>query len=165
MKFNAVVIVCSDKGFKGLREDTSGEYIKSDLITRGFDVLTKEIISDDFNTIKEKLLYYTDEQKVDLIITTGGTGFSPRDNTPEATKDVIVREVPGISEMLRYESYKVTKKAYLSRGVSGIRNRTLIINLPGSLKAVKENMSFLDNVLDHGLKILKSVDTECGSDI
>ena len=97
------------------------------------------------------------------LITTGGTGFSPRDNTPEATKKVILRDVPGISEMLRYESFKVTKKAYLSRGVAGIRNRTLIINLPGSLKAVKENMSFLDSVFDHGLKILKLVDTECGN--
>ena len=163
MKFNAVVITCSDKGFKGLREDTSGEYIKEDLQNRGFNVDEKVIISDDLVTIKEKLLYYSDERKVDLIITTGGTGFSPRDNTPEATKEVLLREVPGISEMLRYESYKVTKKAYLSRGVSGIRNRTLIINLPGSLKAVKENMSFLDNVLDHGLKILKSLDVECGN--
>ena len=113
-------------------------------------------------TIKETLLYYSDQQKVDLIITTGGTGFSPRDNTPEATKSVILREVPGISEMLRSESFKVTPRAYLSRGLSGIRNRTLIINLPGSLKAVKENLSFLTDVLDHGLKILKSVDTDCG---
>ena len=161
--FRAAVLTCSDKGYRGLREDTSGEFIKEDLINRGFDVVNKEIISDDLAMIKFKLLYYADELKVDLIITTGGTGFSPRDNTPEATKEVILRDVPGISEMLRYESYKVTKKAYLSRGVSGIRNRTLIINLPGSLKAVKENMSFLDNVFDHGLKILKNVDSECGN--
>ena len=114
--------------------------------------------------IEEKLLYFSDVQKVDLIITTGGTGFSPRDNTPEATKKVILREVPGISEMLRAESFKLTKRAYLSRGVSGIRNRTLIINLPGSLNAVKENISFLDDVLDHGLKILKLVDTDCGEE-
>lgn len=162
MIFNAVVIVCSDKGAKGLRVDTSGEYIKDFLTTKKFEVLEKIIITDDLNTIKNKLLYYTDEVKVDLIITTGGTGFSPRDNTPEATKEVIKREIPGIGEMLRAESYKVTPKAYLSRGVSGIRNRTLIINLPGSLKAVKENLSFLDDVLGHGLKILKLVDTDCG---
>lgn len=160
--FNAVVIVCSDKGSKGLRVDTSGEYIKEFLIEKKFDVLEKEMISDDLDTIKDKLLYYTDEVKVDLIITTGGTGFSPRDNTPEATKEVIKREVPGIGEMLRAESYKVTPRAYLSRGISGIRNRTLIINLPGSLKAVKENLSYLGDVLGHGLKILKLVDTECG---
>ena len=162
MIMNAAVIVCSDKGAKGLRVDTSGEYIKDFLITKKFEVLEKVIITDDLDTIKNKLLYYTDEIKIDLIITTGGTGFSPRDNTPEATKEVIKREIPGIGEMLRAESYKVTPRAYLSRGISGIRNRTLIINLPGSLKAVKENLSFLDDVLGHGLKILKLVDTECG---
>ncbi|MFW5838717.1 MAG: MogA/MoaB family molybdenum cofactor biosynthesis protein [Bacillota bacterium] len=160
--FNAVVITCSDKGSKGLREDTSGPYIKSFLELQNFNVIDQIIISDDLETIKRNLLKYSDNVKADLIITTGGTGFSPRDNTPEATKEVILREVPGIGEMLRYESYKVTKKAYLSRGISGIRDRTLIINLPGSLKAVKENLSFLDNVLDHGLKILKHVDTDCG---
>ena len=156
------VITCSDKGVKGQRVDTSGEYIKEYMTSIGFEVVNKVIISDDLETIKNKLLYFSDELKVDLILTTGGTGFSPRDNTPEATKEVIIREVPGISEMLRYESYQITKKAYLSRGVSGIRNRTLIINLPGSLKAVKETLSFLDNVFDHGLKILKNVDSECG---
>lgn len=161
--FKAAVITCSDKGFKGLRVDTSGEYIKEFLKSNGFEVVEKVIISDDLESIINKLLYYSDEIKADLIITTGGTGFSPRDNTPEATKSVILREVPGISEMLRAESFKVTKKAYLSRGVSGIRNRTLIINLPGSLKAVKENLSFLDDVFNHGLKVLKNVDTDCGN--
>ena len=160
--FNAVVIVCSDKGSKGLRIDTSGEYIKEFLIEKKFDVLEKVIISDELDIIKDTLLHFVDDVKVDLIITTGGTGFSPRDNTPEATKAVIKREVPGIGEMLRAESFKVTPRAYLSRGISGIRNRTLIINLPGSLKAVKENLSFLDDVLGHGLKILKLVDTDCG---
>ncbi len=162
MIMNAAVVVCSDKGAKGLRVDTSGEYIKEFLINKKFNVLEKVIITDDIDTIKDKLLYYADIKKVDLIITTGGTGFSPRDNTPEATKEVIKREIPGIGEMLRAESYKVTKKAYLSRGISGIRNRTLIINLPGSLKAVKENLSFLGDVLGHGLKILKLIDTDCG---
>ncbi len=161
--FNAAVVTCSDKGSRGLRVDTSGEYIKEYLISKKFNVIEKVIITDDLDVIKNKLLYFADEMKVDLIITTGGTGFSPRDNTPEATKEVIKREVPGIGEMLRAESYKVTPRAYLSRGVSGIRNRTLIINLPGSLKAVKENISFLGDVLDHGLKILKLVDTECGT--
>ena len=160
--FKAAVITCSDKGSKGLREDTSGPYIKAFLEDLNFDIVDQIIISDDLDTIEKTLLYYSDDVKVDLIITTGGTGFSPRDNTPEATKKVIKREVPGIGEMLRYESYKVTKKAYLSRGVSGIRERTLIINLPGSLKAVKENLACLDNVLDHGLKILKHLDTDCG---
>jgi len=160
--FNAVVIVCSDKGSKGLRIDTSGEYIKEFLIEKKFDVLEKVMISDELDIIKDTLLHFVDDVKVDLIITTGGTGFSPRDNTPEATKAVIKREVPGIGEMLRAESFKVTPRAYLSRGISGIRNRTLIINLPGSLKAVKENLSFLDDVLGHGLKILKLVDTDCG---
>jgi len=160
--FTAAVITCSDKGFKGKREDTSGPAIVSHLENIGFDVVDKVIISDDLDSIKNTLLHFADNLKVDLIMTTGGTGFSPRDNTPEATKEVILRDVPGISEMLRFESYKLTKKAYLSRGVSGIRNRTMIINLPGSLKAVKETLSFLDNVFNHGLKILKNVDTDCG---
>jgi len=160
--FTAAVITCSDKGYRGQREDTSGPYIVSHLESIGFDVVDKVIISDDLDSIKNTLLDFADNVKVDLIVTTGGTGFSPRDNTPEATKEVILRDVPGISEMLRFESYKLTKKAYLSRGVSGIRNRTLIINLPGSLKAVKETLSFLDSVFNHGLKILKNVDTDCG---
>ncbi|MBU1019707.1 MAG: MogA/MoaB family molybdenum cofactor biosynthesis protein [Firmicutes bacterium] len=162
MELTAIVITCSDKASKGERVDTSGEYIKDFLTEKGFLVKEKVIISDDLETIKKTLLHYTDIDKVDLIITTGGTGFSPRDNTPEATLEVIKRNVPGISEMLRSESFKKTKRAYLSRGVSGIRDRTLIINLPGSLKAVQENCSFLDDVLDHGIKILKSVDTDCG---
>lgn len=162
MVFKASVVVCSDKGARGERVDTSGEYIREFLEEKNFNVIEKVIITDDIDTIKNKLIYYADEMKVDLIITTGGTGFSPRDNTPEATKQVIYRDVPGIGEMLRAESYKVTPRAYLSRGVSGIRNRTLIINLPGSLKAVKENLSFLGDVLNHGLKILKLIDTECG---
>ena len=160
--FQASVITCSDKGFKGLRVDESGEYIKNYLLEKDFIVVEKVIISDDLDSITNTLLHHSDSLHVDLIITTGGTGFSPRDNTPEATKSVILREVPGISEMLRAESFKKTSRAYLSRGVSGIRNRTLIINLPGSLKAVQENMSFLNDVLNHGLKILKNVDTECG---
>ena len=160
--FTAAVITCSDKGFKGQREDTSGPYIVNHLESIGFEVVDKVLISDDLESIKKSLLHFADNVNVDLILTTGGTGFSPRDNTPEATKEVILRDVPGISEMLRFESYKLTKKAYLSRGVSGIRNRTLIINLPGSLKAVQETLSFLDNVFNHGLKILKNVDTDCG---
>ncbi len=162
--FKAVVITCSDKGSKGLREDTSGPYIKDFLENLKFEIIDQIVISDDLETIEKHLLHYADEKGADLIITTGGTGFSPRDNTPEATKNVIKREVPGIGEMLRYESYKVTKKAYLSRGVSGIRDRTLIINLPGSLKAVKENLECLDNVLDHGLKLLKRLDADCGEE-
>lgn len=159
----ASVITCSDKGFRGQRVDESGEYIKKFLIDNDFNVVEKVIISDDLDSITEMLLHHCDVLNVDLVITTGGTGFSPRDNTPEATKKVILRDVPGISEMLRAESFKVTPRAYLSRGVSGIRNRTLIINLPGSPKAVKENLSFLGDVLNHGLKVLKNVDKECGS--
>ncbi|MFK5883466.1 MAG: MogA/MoaB family molybdenum cofactor biosynthesis protein [Candidatus Izemoplasma sp.] len=162
MSMNVAVITCSDKGSRGLREDTSGAYIVEFLTNMKFNVVEKVIISDDLDTIKKTILHYADEIKVDLIITTGGTGFSPRDNTPEATLDVIKRHVPGISEMLRAESFKVTDRAYLSRGVSGIRDRTLIINLPGSLKAVRENLDVLGDVLGHGLKILKNIDTECG---
>ncbi len=160
--FKASVITCSDKGVKGLRKDTSGPYIKIFLEQLGFEVVDQIIISDDLEVIEKSLRHYADSVHVDLIITTGGTGFSPRDNTPEATLNVIKRIVPGIPEMLRAKSYLVTKKAYLSRGVAGIRDRTLIINLPGSLKAVKEQLEWLDNVFDHGLKVLKHLDTDCG---
>ena len=98
----AYVITCSDKGAKGLREDTSGEYIKNHLTKLGFTVIDKVIISDDIDTIEKELLKATDTVKANLVLTTGGTGFSPRDNTPEATKRVILKEVPGISEMLRF---------------------------------------------------------------
>ena len=160
--FRVAIVTCSDKGASGQREDTSGAYLVEYMQNIGYEVVEKVIISDDIDTIEKTLLHFADKVMVNVILTTGGTGFSPRDNTPEATKRVILREVPGISEMLRNESYKITPKAYLSRGVSGIRNRTLIINLPGSLKAVKETVALLDNVLDHGVKILANVDQECG---
>ncbi len=162
--FKAAVITCSDKSSQGLREDRSGPYIEEFLRDAGFEIADRIIISDDKETIKTNLLHFTDERGCDLVITTGGTGFSPRDNTPEATKEIIRREVPGIGEMLRAESYKLTKRAYLSRSVCGIRDRSLIINLPGSPKAVKENLSFLDDVLDHGLKLLQNLDADCGEE-
>ena len=107
--FKAAVVVCSDKCAKGVRVDTSGEYIKEFLIAKKFDVIEKVIITDDIDTIKNKLLYYTDEMKIDLIITTGGTGFSPRDNTPEVTKNIIERFTPGVDEAIR--AFSTTKSA------------------------------------------------------
>lgn len=161
--FNVLVVTCSDKGSIGEREDTSGDYIKNKLNNEGYNVVEKIIVPDDFEIITKILIYGSDELEVDLIITTGGTGFAQRDITPEATKSVIKKDVPGISEFLRYEGSFSTKKSFLSRGVSGIRDKTLIINLPGSLKAVKENLDSLLKILDHGLGILASRDIECGN--
>lgn len=119
------------------------------------------ILPDEKEIISNELINMSDTLKLDLILTTGGTGFSPRDVTPEATLDVIDRNAPGIAEAMRYHSLKITPKAMLSRAVSGIRGRTLITNLPGSPKAVKENLEFILPALKHGLEILKGIASEC----
>ena len=152
--YNAAVITISDKGSVGQREDTAGPAITEILKNNNYNVSYTNIISDDLDGIKKELIKCTDELKLALVITTGGTGFSPRDNTPEATLSVIEKEVRGIPELMRAESYKVTDKAYLSRAVAGIRNRTLIINVPGSKKAAIENTNVFIKSLAHGLDIL-----------
>lgn len=121
------------------------------------------ILPDEKEIISNELINMSDTLKLDLILTTGGTGFSPRDVTPEATLDVIDRNAPGIAEAMRYHSLKITPKAMLSRAVSGIRGRTLITNLPGSPKAVKENLEFILPALKHGLEILKGIASECAT--
>lgn len=152
--YNTAVITISDKGSVGQREDTSGPAICDILKENNYDVVYTNIISDDIDVIKQELIKCADDLKVSLVITTGGTGFSPRDNTPEATLSIIEKEVRGIPEMMRMESYKVTDKAYLSRAVSGIRKKTLIINVPGSRKAAIENTNVFIKSLAHGLDML-----------
>lgn len=156
------ILTVSDKGYAGEREDLSGQEIVKFVQAQKGQVVIGEIVPDEPEIIKKKLVHYSDNLKVDLILTTGGTGFSPRDWTPEATKAVIDREAPGIAEAMRAASLKVTPHAMLSRAVVGIRNKTLIINLPGSPKGVRENLEVIRPALPHALEILTGTGGECG---
>ncbi len=156
------IITASDKGSQGLRVDTSGPLIEEMLKSIDCEVVEYIIVSDDRETISNELIRLSD-MNLDLIFTTGGTGFSKRDVTPEATLDVVDRQIPGIPEAMRYRSLQVTPKAMLSRGVAGIRKNSIIINLPGSSKAVKENLEVVLPVLSHAVGTLRGTDTECGS--
>lgn len=156
------IITISDKGSRGERVDESGDEIEKIFMEKGFEIAARKIIPDDREVIGESLKNFTDNLKLNLILTTGGTGFSPRDNTPEATLDVLDKNVPGIAEAMRQYSSKFTDKAILSRAVSGIRKSTLIINLPGSLKAVRENIKAFEGPLIHGLDILNEKAKDCG---
>lgn len=155
------IITASDKGSRGEREDLSAQVIREEVAKMNAEIVEYAIIPDDQEMIQNKLIEFTDERKLDLILTTGGTGFSPRDVTPEATLAVIDRLVPGIPELVRMESYKITPRAILSRATAGIRKQTLIINLPGSPKAVRENLNWILPSLPHGLDILKGIASEC----
>lgn len=157
------VITASDKGSKGEREDVSGMVIQNIVKEHGYSVKEYCVIEDDIELLSAQMIHMADELHIHLILTTGGTGFSQRDVTPEATHKVIERFVPGISEAMRMNSMKITSRAMLSRGVSGIRGRTLIINLPGSPKAVKESLEFIIKDLHHGLEILVGDTSECGA--
>jgi molybdopterin adenylyltransferase len=153
------VLTLSDKGSKGERDDLSGPLIGEMLKGIGAEVKYYEILSDEKELIKEKLTKYSNE--VDLVLTTGGTGLSPRDVTPEATLEVIDREVPGIAEVMRAEGLKKTNRSMLSRAVAGVKGRSLIINLPGSPKAVEENLAVILNVIPHAIEKIKGEPTEC----
>jgi len=148
------VLTISDKCSKGEREDKSGKIIQEMLSPNVYQVVKYEIIPDEAEQIKKKLISYADELKVDLVLTTGGTGFTFRDVTPEATQEVIDKLVPGIPEVMRMEGFKKTKRAMLSRGVAGIRGRTLIINLPGSSRGVRESLEAILDELPHGIDML-----------
>ena len=154
-RFTAAVITMSDRCFNKESEDISGPTIIKYLEDNDYRIVETMILPDNKVLLKKELIRLADQREVDLILTTGGTGFSLRDVTPEATKEVIEREVPGISEAIRYESLKITKHAMLSRAVSGIRNKTLIINLPGSPKACIESMDVFIKTIPHGIRLLK----------
>lgn len=158
------ILTASDKGSRGEREDKSAQVIRDMVAGIGGEVVSYRIVPDDLDVLKEALIKMVDQEKLDLILTTGGTGFAPRDNTPEATRAVIQREVPGIPEVMRYESLKKTPRAMLSRAVAGIRHQTLIINLPGSARAVRECLEVILPALAHGLEILTGRGGECGAD-
>ena len=164
MKYTVGIITLSDKGASGLREDKSGPAIKEMLEADGhFQVAEQILLSDDRDVLEKELVRLADEEKVNLVLTTGGTGLSPRDNAPEATLAVADRQVPGIAEYMRAKSFEITPKAMLSRGAAVIRRQTLIINLPGSPKAVRENLGFIMPAIGHGLDIMLGLDGECGS--
>jgi molybdopterin adenylyltransferase len=155
------VLTLSDKGSKGEREDASGPMIREMLKSIDAEVKYYDILPDEKELIKGKLIEYC--KLVDLILTTGGTGLSPRDVTPEATIEVIERQIPGIAEAMRIEGLKKTRRAMLSRAVAGVRGKTLIINLPGSPKAVKETLEIILGVLPHAVEKIKGDTSECAT--
>ena len=157
----AAVITLSDKGAKGEREDKSGPVIVKMLEEAGYEIVESNILPDEQKLLENELIRLSDQRQVNLILTTGGTGFSERDRTPEATLSVATRLAPGIAEAIRAGSMKITKRAMLSRETSVIRNKTLIVNLPGSPKAVAESLELVIDQLDHGIKILLGRAGEC----
>ena len=160
--FKVGIITASDKGSKGEREDKSGVEIERIVKSKGYTVEKLVVLPDDIDALSEEMKNMSDRLGVDLILTTGGTGFSKRDVTPEATLLVIDKMVPGIPEAMRSFSLNLTKRAMLSRATSGIRNdKTLIINLPGSRKAVDETLSYIIDSVHHGLEIMTGRDSEC----
>lgn len=158
----AAVMTLSDKGFRGERIDTSGPRAVELLQQAGYEIVETVLLPDEQKLIEKELKRLADQRQVDLIITTGGTGMSIRDCTPEATLAVATRNVPGIAEAIRAGSMQITKRAMLGRGASVLRNNTLIVNLPGSKKAVEESLELVLPELEHGLKILKGSASECG---
>ena len=155
------VIASSDSGFRGEREDLSGPEIQRIMEANGYTIVSATILPDEREQLAQAMADIADQGLADLILTTGGTGFSPRDCMPEATSDVIQRAVPGIPEAMRAYSMQVTKRAMLTRAAAGIRNRTLIINLPGSPKAVRECLEYIVEPLEHGLEILTGESSNC----
>ncbi|MBI2305183.1 MAG: MogA/MoaB family molybdenum cofactor biosynthesis protein [Chloroflexi bacterium] len=163
MSFAVAVLTVSDKGSRGQREDTSGPLIGQTLSPLGGVVTEYAVVPDDKETIAQRLMAWADSGRVDLIATTGGTGLAPRDVTPEATLAAAERLVPGLTEVMRGESLKKTPQAMLSRAVAGIRGRTLIVNLPGSPKAVAECLSAILPALPHAIEMVRGEGEECAS--
>ena len=161
--YTAAVITISDKGYRGERVDTSGPNLVQILKDKGFDVTYTSMLPDERDMIRDELVKCADELGIALVLTTGGTGFSPRDITPEANMAVVERPTPGIPEAMRAESMRITPKGCLSRSAAGIRKGTLIINLPGSKKASQENILAVIDAVSHGLEMLQSAGSaNCG---
>ena len=159
--FRVAIVTLSDKGAAGQRTDESGAVIREIAEQNGYEVVSYTLLPDEREQISAELRRLCDENVAELVLTTGGTGFSPRDCTPEATLDVAERLAPGIAEAMRYLSLNITKRAMLSRAVAVIRGGTLIVNLPGSPKAVRENLEYVIPALGHGLEILTGRAGEC----
>lgn len=155
------ILTISDKGSRGERIDGTGPAIRYEIEEKGYNISFYKIIPDEKEEIEKELIYLCDELGVNLILTNGGTGFSKRDVTPEATQNVIEKYVPGFGEVMRMKSLIITSKAMLSRGISGIRGNTLIVNLPGSPKGAVENLQFILPAIPHGISILTGEANEC----
>lgn len=160
--YSFAVLTMSDKGSRGEREDTSGRYLQEKLTEEGYSLQSYKVIPDNKQIIIDSLVRLVDDEKIALIVTTGGTGVSPSDITPEAMASVIEREIPGMAEAMRSASLLKTSRAMLSRGKVGIRKESLIINLPGSLKAVKENLAVVLPVIPHALEKIRGGESDCG---
>jgi len=161
MIIRAAVITVSDKGSAGQREDKSGPEVEALLKAIGIEVSHRTIVPDEIEQIRNIIVDFADHLKIDLIVTTGGTGVTPRDVTPDATLGVIDKEVPGMAEAMRRESHKITPHALISRAVAGIRGQTLILNLPGSPKGVRENLAVVLPALRHAIEKIKGDEGEC----
>lgn len=148
------ILTVSDSCAQGEREDISGQTIKDMLPEGGFEICRKKIVADEHEKIVNELKHFSDKADIDVVFTTGGTGLGPRDVTPEATASVCERIIPGLGEIMRAEGLKKTKNAILSRGIAGICNRTIVINLPGSPKGVKESLEIILNVLPHAVDMM-----------
>ena len=159
--YRAAVLTVSDRSFRGERPDAGGPLVVELLKTGGYEVVVTDIVPDEKEQIEAALCRIADAGLADLLVTTGGTGFAPRDITPEATIAVCDRLTPGIPEAMRYASMQITPRAMLSRAQAGIRKQTLIINLPGSPKAAKENLEFVLPSLSHGLEMLSGRPADC----
>lgn len=160
--YSFAVLTMSDKGSRGERDDTSGRYLQEKLAEEGYSLQSYNVIPDNKQVIIDSLIRLVDDEKISLIVTTGGTGVSPSDITPEAMVSVIEREIPGMAEAMRSASLIKTSRAMLSRGKVGIRKESLIINLPGSLKAVKENLAVVLPVIRHALEKIRGGESDCG---
>jgi molybdopterin adenylyltransferase len=161
--YSCGVLTVSDKGAQGERKDTAGPLLQLILEESGFRVIARAVVPDEEEEIRKAVCDWTDRQRIDLVITAGGTGLSPRDITPEATRPLLDREIPGIAEAMRTASMKKTPHAMLSRGLAGIRGQSLVINLPGSEKAAQENLEAVLQALPHALYKLKGGDRDCAS--
>ena len=157
----AAILTASDSGSRGEREDKTTGVVEKKLLRHGYEILETKVLPDDKESLMEYMRYIADETDINLLVTTGGTGFSMRDVTPEATMAVIERHVPGLGETMRAESLKITRRAMLSRATAGIRGNTLIMNLPGSPKAADEDLEAVIDELRHGINILLGSESNC----
>jgi molybdenum cofactor synthesis domain-containing protein len=163
MGIRAAILTVSDRGSRGERVDLSGPEISRIVEAAGMEIVERRIVPDEKEAIRRTLLEWCDQREVDLLLTTGGTGVSPRDVTPDATREVIEREIPGMAEAMRRQSSTLTPHAMISRAVAGIRGRTLIVNLPGSPKGARENLLVLMDALPHAIEKIRGDERDCAS--
>ncbi len=163
IRYRAAVVTVSDRGSRGEREDASGPEIARILESVGIEIAARRIIPDEKELIRQTLIELCERDTIDLILTTGGTGVSPRDVTPDATRDVIERDIPGMAEEMRRQSGLVTPHAMISRAIAGIRNQTLIINLPGSPRGARENLNVVLAALNHAIEKIQGDTRDCAT--